>query len=37
MDFNALTSRLHGRRGYSQQGDGSCQLFPSVWQHPPGT
>ena len=35
MDFHALTSQLDGRRGYSAQGDGNCQLFPSVWQHPP--
>jgi hypothetical protein len=35
MDFHSLTSRLDGRRGYSASGADSCQLFPSVWQHPP--
>lgn len=35
MDFLVLTTELNGRRGYSAGGDGSCQLFPSVWQHPP--
>jgi hypothetical protein len=35
MDFQILTSRLDGRRGYSANGAENCQLFPSVWQHPP--
>jgi hypothetical protein len=35
MDFGALTSKLDGRRGYTDSGDGDCKLFLSVWQHPP--
>ena len=35
MDFHSLTTQLDGRRGYTSHGDDSCQLFPSVWQHPP--
>jgi len=35
MDFHSLTTRLDGRRGYTPQGEDVCQLFPSVWQHPP--
>jgi hypothetical protein len=35
MDFHALTTRLDGRRGYTAQGEDACQIFPSVWQHPP--
>jgi hypothetical protein len=35
MDFQVLTSRLDGRRGYSSSGAETCRLFPSVWKHPP--
>jgi hypothetical protein len=35
MDFQVLTTRLDGRRGYTATGEDTCQLFPSVWQHPP--
>ena len=35
MDFEALMSRLNGRRGYTANGEADCQLFISVWQHPP--
>jgi hypothetical protein len=35
MDFQVLTTRLDGRRGYTANGEDTCQLFPSVWQHPP--
>ena len=35
MDFEAVMARLNGRRGYSVHGEADCQLFVSVWQHPP--
>ena len=35
MDFEAVMARLDGRRGYSVDGEADCQLFVSVWQHPP--
>ncbi len=35
MDFGAVMARLDGRRGYTASGEGDCQLFVSVWQHPP--
>ena len=35
MDFQALGRQLDGRRGYSVHGEADCQLFVSVWQHPP--
>ena len=35
MDFETVMARLDGRRGYTASGDADCQLFVSVWQHPP--
>ena len=35
MDFSALTSVLDGRVGYSTEGEVPCQIWASVWQHPP--
>lgn len=35
MDFQVLTHELDGRTGYTASGEAACQLFPSVWQHPP--
>ena len=35
MDFQALGRQLDGRRGYTASGEADCQLFVSVWQHPP--
>jgi hypothetical protein len=35
MDFAPVTQELAGRIGYSADGPVPCQLWPSVWQHPP--
>jgi hypothetical protein len=35
MDFGALAQELAGRIGYSADGEVPCQLWVSVWQHPP--
>jgi hypothetical protein len=35
LDFGALARALAGRTGYGPQGEAPCELFPSVWQHPP--
>ena len=36
MDFASVTQDLTGRTGYSEDGVVPCQLWVSVWQHPPG-
>jgi hypothetical protein len=35
MDFEAIAAELDGRVGYDGSGEIPCQLFPSVWRHPP--
>ncbi len=35
MDFSAVSQELAGRTGYSGDGEVPCQLWASVWQHPP--
>ncbi len=35
MDFASLTQQLAGRIGYSSDGEVSCLIWASVWQHPP--
>jgi hypothetical protein len=35
MNFDAVTADLAGRTGYSADGEVPCQLWASVWQHPP--
>ncbi len=35
MDFEAVMARLDGRRGYTASGEADCQLYVSVWRHPP--
>ena len=35
MDFASVTQTLAGRTGYSAEGEVPCQLWVSVWQHPP--
>lgn len=35
MDFSPVTQELAGRTGYSPDGEVPCQLWVSVWQHPP--
>lgn len=35
MDFASLALALGGRTGYSDAGEVACQLWVSVWQHPP--
>lgn len=35
MDFAVVTEELAGRTGYSQDGEVPCQIWVSVWQHPP--
>ena len=35
MDFSAVMAKLDGRRGYTANGEDNCQLYVSVWQHPP--
>ena len=36
MDFAQVTEELAGRTGYSAEGEVPCQIWVSVWQHPPG-
>jgi hypothetical protein len=35
MDFGTVMAKLDGRRGYAAGGEAGCQLYVSVWQHPP--
>lgn len=35
MDFASLTQELAGRTGYGPDGEAPCQIWTSVWQHPP--
>ncbi len=35
MDFALVAQALSGRTGYSADGETPCQLWVSVWQHPP--
>jgi hypothetical protein len=35
MDFSEVTQELAGRIGYTNDGEVPCQLWASVWQHPP--
>lgn len=35
MDFATVTQELAGRTGYSADGEVPCQIWVSVWQHPP--
>ncbi len=35
MDFGALASSLGGRMGYQDRGAVACDIFVSVWMHPP--
>jgi hypothetical protein len=36
MDFVPVTQELAGRTGYAEDGEVPCQIWVSVWQHPPG-
>jgi hypothetical protein len=35
MDFSSLAPSLEGRTGYTASGEVACQIWVSVWQHPP--
>jgi hypothetical protein len=35
MDFEALRDVLGGRAGYHEAGGAPCEIFVSVWRHPP--
>jgi len=35
MDFGSLTQELEGRTGYAEDGEVPCQIWTSVWRHPP--
>ena len=35
MDFTPVVQKLAGRTGYAGDGEVPCQLWPSVWWHPP--
>ena len=35
MDFGSLVAALGGRPGYTSDGESRCDIFPSVWRHPP--
>lgn len=35
MDFEAVRVALAGRVGYAAVGETACDLYPSVWRHPP--
>lgn len=35
MDFTPLMQSLTGRTGYTASGEVPCQIWVSVWQHPP--
>lgn len=35
MDFGTLELELAGRLGYGEGGEVACQIFVSVWRHPP--
>lgn len=35
MDFGQVQRSLEGRPGYDEQGETSCNLYLSVWRHPP--
>lgn len=35
MDFSSLEQKLQGRTGYLADGQEQCQIFVSVWRHPP--
>jgi hypothetical protein len=35
MDFEAVQKALAGLRGYTAEGEADCELFLSVWRHPP--
>lgn len=35
MDFEAVRAALAGRTGYAAGGPKACELFVSVWRHPP--
>ncbi len=35
MDFTALAQELAGQTGYTPDGEVPCQLWTSIWQHPP--
>lgn len=36
MEFDAVREALAGRTGWGDDGEGECELFPSVWRHPLG-
>lgn len=35
MDFGPVMRELEGRTGYAEGGEVPCQIWVSVWQHPP--
>ena len=35
LDFNAVERSLAGRRGYRDRDELPCEIFVSVWRHPP--